>query len=350
MSRKITLWICLACITASQAVAGEISTVFVAETNGGVTLDSAGDIYAANYGDINAVTGSENVWKISPTGAFSPVIFVSDINIASGNDFDSQDNLYQSNFGGHSISKIDPSGVVTSLSSVVNGPVGIAIDDMDNLFVNSCHDNAIRQIAPDGTTTTFISSSQLNCPNGITRAPNGDFYVINWHDGRILRITAAGVLTSFATIAAPGGHVTIAGDRLYATSFGTNRVFGYDLSGANAGNVVVTIGTGVAGSANGSYSVASFNQPNGITTDATGEVLYVTDQTGVRKIVLEDEIAPPPPPPPPPLPTPPPSGGGGGGGSAGWGFIFIAAGMFLRGRRVRLLQRIMCSIRTAATD
>jgi sugar lactone lactonase YvrE len=342
MNRNIAVWICLAyVVSGSQAIAGEVSTVFVVATNGGVTLDSAGDIYAANYGDINAVTGSEFVWKISPTGAFDPVIFASDINIGSGNDFDSQDNLFQSNFGGHSISKIDQSGVVTALSSVVNGPVGIAIDNLDNLFVNSCHDNSIIQIAPGGTTTTFLSSGQLNCPNGITRAPNGDFYVINWHDGRIFHITAAGAISNFATITAQGGHVTIAGDRLYATSFGANQVYGIELSGANTGNVVVTIGTGTAGSTDGSYSVASFNQPNGITTDATGEVLYVTDQTGVRKIVLEDEIAPPPPPPPPPLPTPPTSGGG--GGSFGWGLIFVLGGMLLKGRRERLMQHFMRS-------
>ena len=342
MNRKAAAWACLACgVLGGQAVAGEVSTVFVVETNGGVTLDSVGDIYAANYGDINAVTGSENVWKISPTGAFDPVIFASDINIASGNDFDSQDNLFQSNFGGRSISKIDPSGVVTPVSSVVNGPVGIAIDDSDNLFVNSCHDNSIIQIAPDGTTTTFLSSGQLNCPNGITRAPNGDFYVINWHDGRIFHITSAGALSAFATISAQGGHVTIAADRLYATSFGANQIYGLELSGVDAGNVVVTIGTGTAGSTDGSYSVASFNHPNGITTDATGEILYVTDQTGVRKIVLEDEVAAPPPTPapPPPPPVPPPSGSG--GGSAGWGLILILAGMCLIGRRERLLQRFV---------
>ena len=335
MNRKILVWTFLACVVSGgQTTAGEVSTVFVVEANGGVTLDSAGDIYAANYGPINAITGSEFVWKISPTGAFDPLIFATDINIATGNDFDSEDNLYQSNFGGHSISKIDPSGVVELFSSAINGPVGIAIDEMDNLFVNSCHDNSISQIAPDGMTTVFVSSGQFNCPNGITRAPNGDFYVINWHDGRIFHVTAAGVLSNFATIAPPGGHVTIAGDRLYATSFGANQIYGLELSGANAGIVVASIGTGTAGSTDGSYSVASFNQPNGITTDATGEILYVTDQNGVRKIVLEDEAAAPPPPPPPPSATPPPSGGG--GGSAGWGIILILAGMRLFGRRDRL--------------
>jgi hypothetical protein len=335
MNGKVAVWIGLAyTIMGSQAWAGTITTVAVIDANGGVTLDSVGDIYAADYGAINATSGSRLVWKLSPTGVFDPVIFASDMNIASGNDFDSQDSLFQSNFGGDSISKIDPSGVVTTFSIAVNGPVGIAIDDADNLFVNNCHSNTITQITPAGAPSTFVNSTQLNCPNGITRAPSGDFYVINWHDGRIFRITAAGAITDFASVTSPGGHVTIAGDRLYATSFGSHRIYGFELSGANAGNVVATIGSGVAGSADGSYAVAQFNQPNGITTDAAGDVLYVTDATGVRKIELEDEVAPPPPPPPPPPPSPVPSGSG-GGGSASWLFILSLMLLALRRKRLR---------------
>jgi hypothetical protein len=324
MIRKIAVWTCLGyTMISGQAIAGTVSTVAVIDANGGITLDSVGDIYAADYGATNATSGSRFVWKLSPTGAFDPVIFVSDINIASGNDFDSQDNLFQSNFGGNLISKIDPSGVVTPFATLVNGPVGIVIDDVDNLFVNNCLSNSISQITPDGTTTTFSASTMLNCPNGITRAANGDFYVINWRDGRIFKITAAGAISEFASVAPQGGHVAIAGDRLYATSFGSNQIYGIELSGANAGSIVVTIGSGSAGSSGGAYSVASFNQPNGITVDASGEILYVTDVTGVRKIVLEDEAAPPP----------PPSGSGGGGGSTGWGFILC--GIILAFRRNR---------------
>jgi hypothetical protein len=332
MKGKTVVWIGLACaIISSQAFAGTVSTVAVIDTNGGVTLDSAGDIYAGNYGDINATSGSEFIWKLSPTGAFDPVIFASDINIATGNDFDSQGNLFQSNFGGDKVSKIDPSGVVTTFSTSVIGPVGIVIDDADNLFVNNCHTNSVSRITPAGVASNFLSSGQLNCPNGITRAPNGDFYIINFHDGLIFQVTAAGVMSSFASVPPQGGHVTIVGDRLYVTSVGANRIYGIDLTGANAGNMVVTIGSGTAGSAGGSYTAASFNHPNGITTAATGEVLYVTDDNGVRKIELEDEVAPPPPPPPPP-----PAVGGGGGGSLGW--FFLLGGMLIALRRKRPFQ------------
>lgn len=332
MLGKRGVWLCLACtILSGQVMAGTVSTVAAIEANGGITLDSAGDIYAANYGDINATSGSRFIWKLSPTDAFEPFVFASDINIASGNDFDSQDFLYQSNFGGDLVSKIDQSGVVTTFATGIDGPVGIVIDSADTVFVNSCLGNRIVQILPDGTSTTFSSSALLNCPNGITQGPNGDLYVINWQDGRILQFTLAGNVSNFASVPSPGGHVTIAGDRLYATSFGVNRIYEFELSGANAGGFIATIGSGNAGSADGSYATSSFNQLNGVTADATGTVLYVTDATGVRKIELEDEVAPPPPPPP----APPPTRSGGGGGSCGWLLAIFGTFLVLRRRHLQ---------------
>ena len=322
----------------TPAVAGTITTLEVIEANGGITLDAAGDIYAANYGPVNATSGSRNVWRISPSGAFDPVVFAMGINIASGNDFDSMGNLFQSNFGGNEISKIDAAGIVTSFSTAVNGPIGIAIDDADNVFVSNCRGDRISRIEPDGTASTFSTSSRYDCPNGLTRHDSGDLYVINWNDGQILRITPAAEVSLFATVPSPGGHVTIAGDRLYATSFGSHQVFEFQLTGAVAGTLLATIGTGVAGSADGSYATASFDRPNGITADATGDILYLTDATGVRRIELEDEVGTPPPQPAPaPTPTPSPPSGGGGGGSAGW--LLLLCGLPAIWRRSRFGRR-----------
>ena len=259
-----------------------------------------------------------------------------DINIASGNDFDSMGNLFQSNFGGDRISRIDQSGVVTNLTSFVDGPVGIVIDADDNLYVSSCLDNQVIRITPDDMASLFVGSTQFNCPNGITQAPNGDFYMINWHSGDIFRITPAGEFSLFASVPPEGGHVTIAGDRLYATSPGTGRIFGFQLEGDNAGELVQRIGAGGVGSADGTYFVAQFNRPNGLTADATGEILYVTDQNGVRRIALEDEAEPPPPPPPPPPATPPaPPASSGGGGSVAWGLLIALGGLAIAKRRRR---------------
>ena len=54
-------------IMSGPVTAGTISTVADLQANGGVTLDSAGDIYAADFGPFGAGQGPRNVWKLSPT-------------------------------------------------------------------------------------------------------------------------------------------------------------------------------------------------------------------------------------------------------------------------------------------
>ena len=289
MNRMTSVWMCILGVFASvDATAGTVTTLADLQANGGVTLDSVGDIYAADFGGLNAPPGPRNVWKLSPTGAFSPFIFATGINVASGNDFDSQDNLFQSNFGSNQVSKIDSAGVVTTFSTTVNGPIGIVIDENDTLFVSNCNGNTISQITAQGTATLFSTSGLLNCPNGITRDEGGNLYVINFNDGRIIRIAPDQTVTVFAAVAAAGGHLTIARGRLFATSFGGHQITAFPLSGANAGTAVLTIGSGQASSLDGSLTGASFNSPNGITADLAGENLYVTDIRGVRRIALEE--------------------------------------------------------------
>jgi hypothetical protein len=74
MNRKSIICIGLAfAFIHASAWAGTISTVAVIDANGGVTLDSAGDIYAANFEGTDTSSSLRFVWKLSPTGAFDPV-------------------------------------------------------------------------------------------------------------------------------------------------------------------------------------------------------------------------------------------------------------------------------------
>ena len=275
-------------LTAGSAFAGSISTLADLKADGGISLNAAGDIYAADFGPLGAAAGPRNVWKLSPSGAFAPFIFASGIIVASGNDVDSQGNLFQSNFGADRISKIDPAGNVTSFSTSVRGPVGIVIDENDNVYVNNCGGGTISKITPQGVASTFSTSGVYSCLNGITQDDQGNLFVINWNDGRIFKIAADGVPVLFASVPPQGGHLAIAGGRLFATSYGANTVTAFTLSGPDAGTLLFTIGSGQLAAADGTFSTGGFNRPNGIAANAAEELLYVTDQRGVRIIDLED--------------------------------------------------------------
>jgi sugar lactone lactonase YvrE len=291
MNRFSAIFLCIAGLLASgSATAGSVKTLAAIPANGGIAIDSTGDLYAAHFGVPGAPQGPRNVWKLSPTNAFAPFVFATGIIVGSGNAFDAQDILFQSNFGGNRISRIDQAGNVTTFNSNVFGPIGIVIDDGGTLTVANCNANTLSRITPQGVATQFSASAVYSCPNGMTSDSAGNLYVINFNDGRIFSVSQNGTPTLFAQVTSPGGHLAIAKGRLYATSFGGHQVIGFELSGPNAGNPVVTIGRGVAVTADGTFASAGFNSPNGIAADEAGEHLYVTEAGGIRDIALEGDL------------------------------------------------------------
>ena len=232
---------------------------------GGVTVDRAGRIYVADF--------AETVWKVTPDGRAS--VYATGFYGASGNAIDSHGNLFQSNFYGHYISRVDRFGNHEIFAdSGFAGPVGIVIDAEDNLYVTNCRANALTKVTKAGVVSTFAASDLFSCPNGITRDPQGITYVVNFRDGRMIKVTPDGAVSEFAILPGGGnGHVTFARGNLYATSFQGHRIYRVSLSG----EVTLIAGTGAFGEMDGPGLEATFAFPNGIAATTGGGRLYVND-------------------------------------------------------------------------
>ena len=119
MNRFLAIFLSIAGLLASgSATAGSVKTLAAIPANGGIAIDSTGDLYAAHFGVPGAPQGPRNVWKLSPTNAFAPFVFATGIIVGSGNAFDAQDILFQSNFGGNRISN-ECRHMCTALNGVV---------------------------------------------------------------------------------------------------------------------------------------------------------------------------------------------------------------------------------------
>ncbi len=243
---------------------------------GGVELDASGNVYTADFGpDLNG--GGTTLYRVTPSGDAS--VFASGFFGASGNAIDSGGNIFQSNISAGTISKVSPSGSVsTFVSGGLAGPVGIAINASDELFVADCGGNTIHKVTPTGVLSLISNSGLLNCPNGIALGADGALYVANFSNGNIVRVTLDGVASIFATV--PGsnnGHITaIPGDDgFFVVGRGSHRIYKLDSSGS----LTVVAGSGQRGHKNGPALESTFSFPNDLAVSQDGKTIYVNEVT-----------------------------------------------------------------------
>lgn len=236
-------------------------------------------------------------------------------------------NIYVADTGNHTVRKIAPNGVVTTLAGLAetsgsqNGvgnaarfafPFGVTIDGAGGIYVADSFNNQIRKIAADGTVSTWAGSvsSRPGNSDGIgtlarfqfpTRpAVNaaGNVFVADTLNHTIRKITAAAVVSTLAGLAGTPGSNDGSGN---AARFSYPRAVAVDATGnvyvADSGNSTIrkitsggTVATlaglpGTTGSQDGFGSEGFFTDPTAITVDAAGNV-YVADSYlhTIRKI------------------------------------------------------------------
>jgi sugar lactone lactonase YvrE len=140
----------------------------------GMAMDSAGNLYVADSGNnaIRMVTPDGVVTTLaggmvgSTDGTGAAARFYGPGSMA----MDTAGNLYVADYGNHTIRKVTPTGIVTTLAGAgiagyvdgtgaaaqFRGPSDLAVDSSGNLYV--ADDSAIRKITPTGVTTTVAGA------------------------------------------------------------------------------------------------------------------------------------------------------------------------------------------------
>ena len=295
--------------------------VSTSQSNNTKTLNSITMTIATNLGISPQVTtlagsGTSDGYVNGTGGAAS---FNNPIGIA----VDGSSNVYVADKNNHLIRKITSAGVVTTFAgsgsagsadgtgtgATFNSPRGVAVDGSGgNLYVGDSQNNLIRKITSTGVVTTLAGSGSsgsangagtgatFNSPRGVAVDGSGNVYVADRDNNLIRKITSAGVVT---TLACSGSSGSANGTGTAATFNNPNGV-AVDVSGnvyvadgdnnlirkiTSAGVVTTLAGSGSRGSENGTGTAASFFFPYGVAVDVSGNV-YVADGENhiIRKI------------------------------------------------------------------
>ncbi len=305
-----------------------------------VAVDSVGNVYVAEQ-------GNNTISKVTPAGfatilAGRPGSFGSAngtngaarFNLPSGAAVDNAGNVYVADTGSHTIRKVTPAGVVTTLAGQAgaigtangtgsaarfNNPFGVAVDSAANAYVADTDNHTIRKVTPAGVVTTLAglagspgsadgtnSNARFNAPNGLVVDGTGNVYVADTFNHTIRKMTPVGsnwVVTTLAGLAGssgsadstnsaarfdePNGVALDSAGNLYVADLANHTIRKMKLEGTNW---VVTTIAGVAGSfgsADGTNSDARFNIPGTVAVDSADNV-YVADIANnlIRKATL----------------------------------------------------------------
>lgn len=288
-----------------------------------VAVDSSGNVYVVEsvnntlrvitaLGDVTTLAGTAGV-----SGGTDSTNSAASFKTPSGVAVDTAGNIYIADYGNHTIRKVTAAGSVSTLAGLAgsagsadgpgatarfSSPAGVAVDSAGNVYVADTANSTLRKITSGGVVSTLAgtagsfgsadgtgAAAQFFLPFGVAVDSGGTVYVADTYNQTIRKVTAGGVVTTFAGLkGAPGsadGTGTAAQFRsprsVAVDSAGNVFVADYDndvIRKISASGVVITLAgmAGSQGSTDADGTSARFRGPSGVAVDIAGN-LYIAD-------------------------------------------------------------------------
>ena len=234
---------------------------------GGVTLDSAGNVYVTSEGMYGRVvkltTGSDATTVLPFNGLYQP----------QGLAVDGAGTVYVADFNNRVISMAAGSNSQKELPfSGLSYPEGVAVDSQGAVYVADRGNSRVVKLAAGSSTQTVLPFNGLHNPDGVAVDPAGNVYVADTDNNRVVKLDAASNTQSelpFHDLSVPWGIAVDNSGTVYVTEHDKSDVVKY-APGATTGTVMPFNG---------------LNTPLAVTVDKDQNV-YVADRGNNRVVKL----------------------------------------------------------------
>lgn len=220
--------------TGTAGSSGDGSAAASAQLSGpqGLAVDTAGNLYIADTQNhrVRKVTGG----TMSTVAGSGTAGFAGDgaaagsaqLNLPFGVAVDSAGNLYIAEFGNNRVRKVTAGGTINTLAgngvfgysgdggqatgAMLNGPQGIAVDASGNVYIADTANNRVRQVAPNGVITTVAGtgiagfsdsgsavSAQVGNPVAVAVDSTGNLFIADG-SSRVRKVFVSGLIQSIA--------------------------------------------------------------------------------------------------------------------------------------------------------
>jgi hypothetical protein len=214
----------------------------------GVAVDGDGNVYVGDEGNhtIRKITARRRVTTLAGLagmqGSADGTGATARFNFPAGAAVDSAGNVFVADEANFVIRKVSPAGNVTTLAGTAGArghadgtgpaaqfevPTSVAVDGTGNVYVADFGAHTIRKITPTGVVTTLAGSADVpgsadgmgaaarfNRPTGVAVDGAGNVYVTDTNNATVRKITSTGLVTTIAGTAGVAGLVLGATPRL----------------------------------------------------------------------------------------------------------------------------------------
>jgi sugar lactone lactonase YvrE len=274
-------------------------------------------------GKITHFAGEPGFFRSEGDGC--PAIYAH-LDVPLGLAVDSADNLYITDHFSGRIRKVDQEGIITTVAgsddccfvgdggpatkAYLQEPVAVAVDDAGRIYIADRDNFRVRAVDTDGTITTLAGNGStgpdridgpateaaLGLPVGVAAGPEGVVYISDEPAHRVYKVGADGIMTTFAgtgnagysgddgpatdaELNGPQGLTTDARGNVYIADAENHAIRVVD----RKGTIRTVAGSGTAGFGGDGKSAtrAQLNLPNAVAVDDSGAI-YIADSDNDR--------------------------------------------------------------------